>query len=66
MTKRLIELIRRGWRKSPRTIAQWLARQAAAEWYQLKAPARARALVPEKLLGLLGANSLDSLWTRLA
>ncbi len=66
MTKRFLELIRRGWRTSPRTLAQWLARQAAAEWDQLKAPARARALVPEKLLGLLGANSLDGLWTRLA
>jgi hypothetical protein len=66
MAKRLLELIRRGWRKPPRVIAQWLARQAAAEWYQLKAPARARALVPEKLLGLLGASSLEALWTRLA
>ena len=65
MTKRFLELIRRGWRKSPRTIAQWLARQIVAELDQHRAPARARALVPEKLLSLLGATSLDSLWARL-
>lgn len=65
MTKRLLELIRRGWRKPPQVILRWLARQIAAELEQLRAPARARALTPDRLLGLLGGQSLDSLWSRL-
>ena len=66
MTKRLLELIRRGWRKSPRVIAQWLARQAVAQFDQFMAPRRARRLTPSRLLDLLQGTSLDSLWTRLA
>jgi len=65
MIKRSIELIRRGRGKSLRTVARWLARQAAAEWDQHKAPARARMLTPDRLLAALGANTLDSLWVRL-
>ena len=65
MTKRLLELIRRGWRKPPHVIARWLARQAAAELDQLMAPSRVRWLNDERLLGLLDGQSLDSLWARL-
>lgn len=65
MTKRLIELIRRGWGKPPHVILRWLARQAVAEIEQRRAPGRARALTTGRLLGLLGAASLDELWTRL-
>ena len=66
MTKRFLELLRRGWRKPPLVIARWLGRQARAEWDQVRAPARARALTPERLLIALGGGSLDALWKRLA
>ena len=66
MTKRFLELLRRGWRKPPGVIARWLVRQARAEWDQHRAPARARALTPERLLIALGGDSLDALWKRLA
>ena len=66
MTKRLIELIRRGWRKPPRVIAQWLMRQAVARFDQFMAPRRAWRLTPSRLLDLLRGASLDSLWIRLA
>ena len=42
MMKRLLELIRRGWRKPPHVILRWLARQIAAELEQPLARARAR------------------------
>ncbi|NQV82803.1 MAG: alginate lyase family protein [Rhodospirillales bacterium] len=63
--KRLLELIRRGWRKPPHVILRWLARQIATEVDQYRAPARARAMSPERLLSLLGAQNIDTLWTRL-
>ncbi|MCH7551143.1 MAG: DUF86 domain-containing protein, partial [Proteobacteria bacterium] len=66
MIKRFLELIRRGWRKPPGVIARWLVRQARAEWDQYRAPARARALTPERLLIALRGGSLDALWKRLA
>ncbi|MCH7936344.1 MAG: alginate lyase family protein [Proteobacteria bacterium] len=66
MTKRFLELLRRGWRKPPPVIARWLARQVRAEWDQFRAPGRARALTPERLLVALGGGSLDALWKRRA
>lgn len=66
MTKRFLELLRRGWRKPPHVIARWLVRQVRAEWDQHRAPARARELTPERLLIALGGDSLDGLWKRLA
>ncbi len=66
MINRLIELIRRGWRKPLPVIARWLVRQVRAEWDQVRAPARARALTPERLLIALAGDSLDALWKRLA
>ncbi len=66
MINRLIELLRRGWRKPPPVIARWLVRQVRAEWDQVRAPARARALTPERLLIALGGDNLDALWKRLA
>jgi hypothetical protein len=65
MTKRLFELIRRGWRKPPHVIVHWLARQAGAELDQRMAPSRVRWLDGDRLLGLLGEENLDSLWARL-
>lgn len=65
MTKRLLELIRRGWRKPPHVILRWLARQIVAEFDQHRAPARARALTRDKLLSLMGGHSLGTLWARL-
>ena len=65
MTTRLLELIRRGWRKPPHVIARWLVRQAGAELDQLMAPSRVRWLDTKRLLGLLGGESLDGLWARL-
>ena len=65
MTKRLFELIRRGWRKPPHVIVRWLARQAGAELDQRMAPSRVRWLDGDRLLGLLGEENLDSLWARL-
>ncbi len=65
MTKRLLELIRRGWGKPPHVIVRWLVRQVRAEWDQHRAPARARALTPEGLLDALQGNSPESLWRRL-
>jgi len=66
MIKRTLELIRRGRQKPPHVIARWLARQIVAEWEQFSGPRRARALSTQKLLGLLGGSSLDSLWARLS
>ncbi|MDA0306054.1 MAG: alginate lyase family protein [Proteobacteria bacterium] len=66
MFTRLFELIRRGWRKPPHVIARWLATRLAAEIYQFRAPARARALTPDALLAQLGGGSMDALWRRLA
>ncbi|MBT7941755.1 MAG: alginate lyase family protein [Alphaproteobacteria bacterium] len=66
MMKRLLELIRRGWRKPPHVILRWLARQIAAELEQPLARARARAMTKARLLSLLGADNLDNLWTRLS
>ncbi|NQU59881.1 MAG: alginate lyase family protein [Rhodospirillales bacterium] len=66
MTKRLIELLRRGWRKPPHVIARWLVRQVCAEWHQHRAHTRARTLTPDGLLEKLNAGSVDSLWARLA
>lgn len=66
MTKRLLELIRRGWRKPPHVIFRWLWRQLKAEIDQYRAPGRARRLTPERLLARLGEKSLDSLWRRLS
>jgi len=66
MITRLFELIRRGWRKPPHVIARWLATRLAAEIYQFRAPARARALTPDALLAKLGGGSMDALWRRLA
>ena len=63
MMKRLLELIRRGWRKPPHVILRWLARQIAAELEQPLARARARAMTKARLLSLLGADNLDNLWT---
>jgi len=65
MTKRLFELIRRGWRKPPHVIARWLARQIFAEWEQFAGLRRARALSKDNLLSQLGGQNLDSLWSRL-
>ena len=61
MTKRLFELIRRGWRKPPHVIVRWLARQAGAELDQRMAPSRVRWLDGDRLLGLLGEENLDKL-----
>ena len=61
MTKRLFELIRRGWRKPPHVIARWLARQIFAEWEQFAGLRRARALSKDNLLSQLGGQNLDSL-----
>jgi len=66
MAKRFFELLRRGWRKPPHVIVRWMVRQTGAELDQHRAPARARALTPGRLLSLLGGKSLDSLWQRLA
>jgi len=63
---RLLELLRRGARASPARIARWLARQAAAELDQHRAPGRARRLTEARLLAELGAGSLEALWARLA
>ena len=65
MTKRFLELIRRGWRKPPHVIARWLVRQARMEIDQYRARTRGRALTLERLLDALQGNSLDSLWWRL-
>jgi len=65
MTKRLLELLRRGWRKPPHVIVRWLMRQARSELDQYLAPARAQRLTPDRLLKDLKADSIDALWSRL-
>ncbi|MBC8337123.1 MAG: alginate lyase family protein [Alphaproteobacteria bacterium] len=65
MAKRFFELLRRGWRKPPHVIVRWMIRQTGAELDQHRAPGRARSLTRDRLLSLLGGQSLDSLWQRL-
>ena len=38
MTKRLLELLRRGMQTPPHVIIRWLVRQVRAEWDQHRAP----------------------------
>ncbi len=64
--RRLFELLRRGGRASPVGIVRWLARQAAGELDQYRAPGRERALTEKRLLAELGADTVDALWARLA
>ncbi|HIM24920.1 MAG TPA: hypothetical protein EYM29_04820, partial [Rhodospirillales bacterium] len=66
MTKRFLELIRRGWRKPPHVIVRWLVRQARGELDQYMALRRTRRTTLSQLLTSLEADSLASLWTRLA
>ena len=66
MTKRFLELIRRGWRKPPHVIARWLVRQARGELDQYLALRRTRRITLSQLLASLEADSLASLWTQLA
>jgi len=62
MTKRFIEFLRRGWRRPPHVILRWLASKVFAKLRQPIDQWSARKLSTEKLLRLLGANDLNSLW----
>lgn len=64
--RKLLEMLRRGFRRPPHVVARWLARQARAELDQRLAPRRARGLGREQLLARVGADSLDGLWRRLS
>jgi hypothetical protein len=66
MTKRLLELLRRGWRNPPHVIVRWLSRQARAELDQHLAPGRARRLTRARLLKILEAENINALWERAA
>ena len=66
MTKRMFELLRRGWGRPPHVIIRWLVGQARSELDQRLARRRSRRMTPRKLLAAVKGESLDSLWARLA
>lgn len=65
MTKRIIEFLRRSWRKSPHVILRWLFSKVLAELNQPIIKWQARTLSNEKFLKLLGAIDFNTLWSEL-
>jgi hypothetical protein len=66
MTQDLLARLRRGSRKPPRVIVQYIARELRAEADRYVAPWHARQLTRGTLLRELNASDLTELWCRLA